>query len=58
MYVLNLDLRKIEKNFITFKIPDGRGDIKVIKKFNKKFELIDESYNAKPSIYENGNHES
>ncbi len=48
MYVLNLDLRKIEKNFITFKIPDGRGDIKVIKKFNKKFELIDESYNANP----------
>jgi len=48
MYVLNLDLKKIKKSFIAFKIPDGRGDIKVIKKFNKKFELIDESYNANP----------
>ena len=29
-------------------IPDGSGDIKVIKKFNKKFKFIDESYNANP----------
>jgi UDP-N-acetylmuramyl pentapeptide synthase len=38
----------MEKKFINFEIPDGRGDIKVIKKFNKRFEFIDESYNANP----------
>ena len=48
MYVLNLNLNKMKKNFITFKIPEGRGDIKIIKKFNKRFKFIDESYNANP----------
>ena len=38
----------MKKKFINFKIPDGRGDIKIIKKFNKKFKFIDESYNANP----------
>ena len=33
---------------MNFKIPEGRGDIKTVKKFNKKFKLIDESYNANP----------
>ena len=49
MTVLNLNLNKLKKNFIHFEIPDGRGDIKIIKKFNKKFNFIDESYNANPS---------
>ncbi len=44
--VLNLDLNKMKKKFINFKIPDGRGDIKIVKKFNKRFKFIDESYNA------------
>ena len=48
MYVLNLNLNKMKKNFITFKIPEGRGDIKIIKKFYKRFKFIDESYNANP----------
>ena len=48
MFVLKLDLKKMMKKFIDFKIPEGRGDIKVIKKFNKKFKFIDESYNANP----------
>ena len=48
MFVLNLDLNKMEKKFIDFKIPEGRGDIAVVKKFNKKFKFIDESYNANP----------
>ena len=48
MYVLNLNLEKMKRKFINFKIPDGRGDINKIKKFNKKFTLIDESYNANP----------
>ena len=48
MFVLKLNLNKMMKKFIDFKIPEGRGDIKVIKKFNKKFKFIDESYNANP----------
>ena len=48
MYVLNLNLNKMKNFFINFKIPEGRGDIKVIKKFKKKFKFIDESYNANP----------
>ena len=46
IFILNLNLNKIKKNFIGFKIPEGRGDIKIVKKFNKKFKFIDESYNA------------
>ena len=46
--VLNLNLNKIQKKLVYFKIPEGRGDIKIIKKFNKKFKFIDESYNANP----------
>ena len=45
---LNLNLNKIKKKFINFKIPNLRGDIKMVKKFNKKFKFIDESYNANP----------
>ena len=41
--------KKIKSFFIGFVIPEGRGDIKVIEKFNKKFKLIDESYNANPA---------
>ena len=48
LYALNLDLSKIKKTFISFKIPDGRGDIKIVRKFNKTFKFIDESYNANP----------
>ncbi len=46
--IFNLDLKKMRNNFTKFKVPDGRGDIKLIKKFNKKFILMDESYNANP----------
>jgi MurE/MurF fusion protein len=48
MLILNLNLNKMEKKFINFRTPEGRGDIKVINKFNKKFKFIDESYNANP----------
>ena len=34
--------------FTKFIIPSGRGNIMVVKKFNKKFKFIDESYNASP----------
>ena len=48
LYVLNLDLNKIRRKLINFPIPGGRGDIKVVNKFKKKFKFIDESYNANP----------
>jgi len=48
LHVLNLDLLRIKRKFINFSLPAGRGDIKIVKKFNKKFKLIDESYNANP----------
>ena len=38
----------MKKKFKNFKIPEGRGDFRVIKKFNKRFKFIDESYNANP----------
>jgi murE/murF fusion protein len=44
-----LDIFKLKKNiFISFKIPNGRGDITKIKIDNKKLNLIDESYNSNP----------
>ena len=46
--VLALNLKKIENKFSDFKIPSGRGDIKIVKKYKKKFKFIDESYNASP----------
>ena len=46
--VLDLDLNHVNKKFVNFSIPSGRGDIKLIKKFKKSFKFIDESYNANP----------
>jgi len=46
--ILNLDLKNIKSLFSNFYVPSGRGDITFIKKFNKKFKFIDESYNANP----------
>jgi len=46
--LLNLDLNKLKNKFINFSTPEGRGDIKIVNKFNKKFKFIDESYNANP----------
>ena len=46
--LLSLDLNVMKKKFISFSIPEGRGDIKLVRKFKKKFKFIDESYNANP----------
>ncbi|MDC1092119.1 UDP-N-acetylmuramoyl-L-alanyl-D-glutamate--2,6-diaminopimelate ligase [Candidatus Pelagibacter sp.] len=44
-----LDISKLKKNiFLSFKIPNGRGDIAKIKIDKKKLNLIDESYNSNP----------
>ena len=48
IYLLNLNLNTVKEKFIDFKIPEGRGDTKMVKKFNKKFKFVDESYNANP----------
>ena len=48
LFSLNIELTKMEKKFVYFNIPKGRGDMKIVKKFNKKFRFIDESYNANP----------
>ena len=46
--MLNVDLNIVKSKCKDFKIPDGRGNIEVINKFKKFFNLIDESYNANP----------
>ena len=51
--VLNLDLKKIRKNFKGFEPSVGRGRIYNVKRYNKHFKLIDESYNANPLSVKN-----
>ena len=50
---LNLNLKKILKFFKNFEPTDGRGKTHVISRYNKKFNLIDESYNANPLSVKN-----
>ncbi len=45
---LNLDLNKIKNFFKNYTFLKGRGKINRVKKYNKNFYLIDESYNANP----------
>jgi len=45
---LSLDLGITKNLFVNFKVPEGRGDMTIVKKFKKEFKLIDESYNANP----------
>ena len=45
---LNLKLSKIKNFFKQYESSDGRGKIHKIKRYNKKFKFIDESYNADP----------
>tara|TARA_B100002051_G_scaffold260997_1_gene282055 strand:- start:1500 stop:2399 length:900 start_codon:yes stop_codon:yes gene_type:complete len=46
--VINLDLFKIRNYFKKQTLLQGRGKINKVNRFNKKFILIDESYNANP----------
>ncbi|MDC0952547.1 UDP-N-acetylmuramoyl-L-alanyl-D-glutamate--2,6-diaminopimelate ligase [Pelagibacteraceae bacterium] len=46
--VLNLNLSTISKFFKNYEPTEGRGRIHDIKRYSKKFKLIDESYNANP----------
>ena len=43
------DIKRLKKNiFLGFKIPNGRGDISKIRLKDKKFFLVDETYNSNP----------
>ena len=53
LYVLNLDLSKMINFSNHFQSIEGRGKINFISRYNKKFHLIDESYNANPSSVKN-----
>ena len=50
---LNLNMQKILKKFSFYEPVEGRGKIHTIKRYNKKFKLIDESYNANPLSVKN-----
>ena len=50
---LGLSFDKINKIYKNCEPSDGRGKVHNIKRYNKKFKLIDESYNANPSSVKN-----
>ncbi len=50
---LNLSLNNIKKIFKNFEPTEGRGKIHFVLRYNKKFKLIDESYNANPLSVKN-----
>jgi murE/murF fusion protein len=53
LHVLNLDLGKIINFSNHFQPAEGRGKVHFISRYKKKFQLIDESYNANPSSVRN-----
>ena len=50
---LNLSLNSIRSYFRTIEPTEGRGKTHFISRYNKKFRLIDESYNANPLSVKN-----
>ena len=50
---LNLDLNKITQVFKSVQPSEGRGKIYKIRRYKKRFTLIDESYNANPFSVKN-----
>ena len=51
---LKIDLSKIKTKFKDIELSDGRGKKNTnISRYNKKFKLIDESYNANPLSVKN-----
>ena len=53
LHILDLDLSKIVNFSDNFQSVEGRGKIHCISRYKKKFQLIDESYNANPSSVKN-----
>ena len=50
---MNLNISKSINVFKVLKPSEGRGKIHRVKRYNKKFNLIDESYNANPLSVKN-----
>jgi len=50
---LNLNFFKTAYRFTNFQPSEGRGKIYDVKRYKKKFKLIDESYNANPLSVKN-----
>jgi|TARA_B100000767_G_scaffold275558_1_gene313272 murE/murF fusion protein len=50
---LNLSIKKSTKSIERFSSLEGRGKTHIVKRFNKVFKLIDESYNANPLSVKN-----
>ena len=53
LHILDLDSSKIINSFNHFQLVEGRGKEHIISRYKKKFQLIDESYNANPSSVKN-----
>ena len=51
--ILNLDLSKIKDLTYLFQSTEGRGKAYTVSRYKKKFNFIDESYNANPSSVKN-----
>ena len=50
---LNYNLNDVKKIFKNYEPTEGRGKTHIISRYNKKFKLIDESYNANPLSVKN-----
>ena len=50
---LKLNIYEIKSKFKNFELLDGRGKKYFISRYKKKFNLIDESYNANPLSVKN-----
>ena len=48
-----IDILKVKKSFKNLEPPEGRGKKYLISRYKKKFNLIDESYNANPLSVKN-----
>ena len=53
LHALDLDLRKTINFSNYFQLIEGRGKAHLVSRYQKKFQLIDESYNANPSSVKN-----
>ena len=51
--VLKIDIEKVKAKLKNFESPEGRGKKYTIIRYKKKFNLIDESYNANPLSVKN-----
>ena len=50
---LKIDISRFKNNFKNFELSEGRGRKYFISRYDKKFRLIDESYNANPTSVKN-----